>query len=38
VIGLIGGVTMVVATVLTLWSLGDYLSRHGDVFGRPRVR
>jgi phosphatidylglycerophosphate synthase len=37
-LGLIGGVTMVVATILTLWSLVDYLSRHGDVFGRPRVR
>jgi len=27
-----------VATLLTLWSLVDYLSRHGEVFGRPRVR
>ena len=38
VIGVIGGVTMVVATILTLWSLLDYLLRHGEVFGRPRVR
>ena len=38
VVGLIGGVTMVVATLLTLWSLLDYLRRHGDVLGRPRVR
>lgn len=38
VIGCIGGVTMVVATILTLWSLVDYLTRHGDVFGRAPVR
>ncbi|MBL8997649.1 MAG: CDP-alcohol phosphatidyltransferase family protein [Gemmatimonadetes bacterium] len=37
-LGAIGIVTMAVAFVLTLVSLGDYLVRHRAVFGAPPVR